>query len=171
MNTTLHCCDLMTNAVNFHCPDHETRLECPDALVFYSTLDGSYGLIVHDGGSASIQIYYCPWCGKRLKQTNSNTIKTNEKTYECWWDESRSEVILTTHALASAGRLDGQISQHAVLRYRFNASTYEEASAIHYLRQGFSSYHPHGEVEKCPQCSENFYPLGSGECWKCGHEQ
>jgi hypothetical protein len=27
---------------------------------------GLYGLIVHDGGSSTIQIYFCPWCGERL---------------------------------------------------------------------------------------------------------
>ncbi|MFB9422507.1 DUF6980 family protein [Nonomuraea rubra] len=26
----------------------------------------SYGLPIHDGGSSSIAIRYCPWCGARL---------------------------------------------------------------------------------------------------------
>jgi hypothetical protein len=166
-----HCCDLMTGAVNFYCPDHKTRFDCPDALIYYSTLDGSYGLIVHDGGSASIQIQYCPWCGKALKQPNSEATKTNKKIYECWWDENRHEVTLTTHVLAKAGRSNEQIGRDAVLRYRFSAGTYEEACAIHALRQGWGSYNPMGEAANCPECSEKFYPLGSGECWKCGHKQ
>ncbi|WP_404900450.1 hypothetical protein PV791_04820 [Priestia filamentosa] len=26
----------------------------------------AYGLIVHDGGSSTIEMSFCPWCGKKL---------------------------------------------------------------------------------------------------------
>jgi len=28
-----------------------------------------YGLIVHDGGSSSITIEFCPWCGTQLPES------------------------------------------------------------------------------------------------------
>jgi len=48
------------------CAEHPNRFDCPDALVAYFPKDGSYGLIVHDGGSSTISIAFCPWCGARL---------------------------------------------------------------------------------------------------------
>jgi hypothetical protein len=46
------------------CDVHESRYDCPDALVHF--LGGRYGLIVNDGGSSFIEISFCPWCGARL---------------------------------------------------------------------------------------------------------
>jgi hypothetical protein len=54
------------------CDLHPDRFECPDALVNYgrsereSESGNHYGLIIHDGGSSSISIAFCPWCGTRL---------------------------------------------------------------------------------------------------------
>ncbi|MGN9756752.1 DUF6980 family protein [Streptomyces sp. SD31] len=38
----------------------------PDALVGFSARFQEYGLILHDGGTSSITIDFCPWCGRRL---------------------------------------------------------------------------------------------------------
>ena len=46
------------------CDIHESRYDCPDALIQF--VEGRYGLIVHDGGSSFIEISFCPWCGSRL---------------------------------------------------------------------------------------------------------
>jgi hypothetical protein len=46
------------------CEAHETRADCPDALV--AAVEGGYGLIVHDGGSSVVEINFCLWCGSRL---------------------------------------------------------------------------------------------------------
>jgi hypothetical protein len=47
------------------CDRHPDRFDCPDCLVSYST-GGEYGLIIHDGGSSTIRIAFCPWCGAKL---------------------------------------------------------------------------------------------------------
>jgi hypothetical protein len=50
--------------LNQTCDVHESRHACPDALIEFGK--GQYGLIVNDGGSSSISINFCPWCGSRL---------------------------------------------------------------------------------------------------------
>jgi hypothetical protein len=49
---------------------HADRFDCPDALIERRE-DGYHGIIVHDGGASSVQIAYCPWCGKRLPQIST----------------------------------------------------------------------------------------------------
>ena len=61
-----HCCDEMRRQVETVCDRHPDRHDCPDALVGYSTLRREYGLLVHDGGTSSLRIGYCPWCGSHL---------------------------------------------------------------------------------------------------------
>jgi len=56
----------MQAQVQFACPTHTEREDCPDALISYSDKFREYGLIVHDGGSSSIAIGFCPWCGTKL---------------------------------------------------------------------------------------------------------
>ncbi|WP_371816392.1 hypothetical protein [Roseateles sp. DAIF2] len=63
---TAHCCDSMSYWANRTCDQHATPFECPDALVLFDATSGQYGLIVHDGGSSTITIQHCPWCGHRL---------------------------------------------------------------------------------------------------------
>jgi hypothetical protein len=58
------CCDRMDYDLQRECPDHPDRHSCPDALV--APTRNGFGLIVHDGGSSTIAIAYCPWCGKKL---------------------------------------------------------------------------------------------------------
>ncbi|WP_443053651.1 DUF6980 family protein [Streptomyces sp. NBC_00285] len=36
-----------------------------------------YGLIIHDGGTASVGIDFCPWCGRRLPESQRDR----------WFDE------------------------------------------------------------------------------------
>jgi hypothetical protein len=55
-----------------------------------------------------------------------------------------------------------------VLLWTIQAETWEEASAIHFLRIGHGGYQPHGDVKPCPKCSAMYYPEGSGDCWRCG---
>ncbi len=56
-----HCCDRMDRDLNETCDAHGDRFACPDALI--QSVNGGYGLIVHDGGSSVIEISFCPWCG------------------------------------------------------------------------------------------------------------
>lgn len=64
-----HCCDQMQGQVDFQCRHHAERWDCPDVLVHYSAKFGEYGLIIHDGGTSSIAIYHCPWCGTALPES------------------------------------------------------------------------------------------------------
>ncbi|KZE69205.1 hypothetical protein AWM68_02760 [Fictibacillus phosphorivorans] len=59
-----HCCEDMAYHANFKCDIHNTSFECPDKLIIFN--DKDYGLIIHDGGTSSIGIDFCPWCGTKL---------------------------------------------------------------------------------------------------------
>ncbi len=64
MNVRSHCCEQMHEHLIAICPVHPNRRDCPDAIV--AETDGSFSLIVHDGGSSMISIRFCPWCGADL---------------------------------------------------------------------------------------------------------
>ena len=64
-----HCCDEMHSHTEFSCAVHSTPEDCPDALVGYSDRFREYGLLIHDGGSSSISIRFCPWCGSKLPES------------------------------------------------------------------------------------------------------
>jgi hypothetical protein len=61
-----HCCMTMTAAISTNCALHPGRSDCPDALVAYVPKFDEYGLLIHDGGTSSVTIAFCPWCGVRL---------------------------------------------------------------------------------------------------------
>jgi hypothetical protein len=61
-----HCCEEMSKAVNYRCVQHPDPFDCPDNLIQYSAKLREYGIIVHDGGSSTCSIHFCPWCGARL---------------------------------------------------------------------------------------------------------
>ncbi|WP_028413903.1 DUF6980 family protein [Bacillus sp. 278922_107] len=61
-----HCCDYMNYHVNFTCDIHSDPFECPDNLILFDKMNKEYGLIIHDGGSSTIGISFCPWCGAEL---------------------------------------------------------------------------------------------------------
>jgi hypothetical protein len=77
---SLHCCERMVAQVEMVCEAHPNPLDCPDALVSYSDKFDEYGLIVHDGGSSSIQIPFCPFCGAKLPESKRDR----------WFDELES---------------------------------------------------------------------------------
>lgn len=55
------------------------------------------------------------------------------------------------------------------LLYVIIADTFEEAGAVHNIKQGWEPYNPVGPAEKCPKkCGSMYYPYGSGECPNCG---
>ncbi len=64
-----HCCEAMTQHVNYACDQHPDPFECPDNLLYYSPRFSEYGLIIHDGGSSYFIIHYCPWCGSALPES------------------------------------------------------------------------------------------------------
>jgi hypothetical protein len=66
-----HCCEDMTYHANFKCEIHLNIFDCPDKLIAYDEQDNEYGLVIHDGGSSTIKIKYCPWCGSKLTKDES----------------------------------------------------------------------------------------------------
>ncbi|MEK4670392.1 MULTISPECIES: hypothetical protein [unclassified Niallia] len=67
-----HCCEMMTGQINYKGEFHTNESDCPDILVSYHEKFDEYGLIIHDGGSSSIQIFFCPWCGTKLPESKSD---------------------------------------------------------------------------------------------------
>ena len=63
------CCEDMRREVERACEQHPDGFDCPDCPVHYSPKFREYGLTVHDGGSSSCGIQFCPWCGVRLPES------------------------------------------------------------------------------------------------------
>jgi hypothetical protein len=61
-----HCCKEMSHWASYQCDQHADPAVCPDNIISYSQKKRSYGIRVHDGGTASIAIAFCPWCGGNL---------------------------------------------------------------------------------------------------------
>lgn len=61
-----HCCEDMAYHAAFECEIHKDPYDCPDQLILFDEKDQDYGLIIHDGGSSTIGISFCPWCGSKL---------------------------------------------------------------------------------------------------------
>ncbi|MFI6899334.1 DUF6980 family protein [Streptomyces sp. NPDC050256] len=74
---TNHCCEAMSRRVNVLCDGHNDPFACPDVLIKFSAKFQEYGLIIHDGGTSSITIDFCPWCGRRLPESQRDR----------WFDE------------------------------------------------------------------------------------
>lgn len=55
------------------------------------------------------------------------------------------------------------------LFWRIVVGSWEEASAVFNLRNGWEPYAPMGRAAPCPRCGSQFYPEGSGQCWHCDH--
>ncbi|MEV6103217.1 hypothetical protein AB0M28_00690 [Streptomyces sp. NPDC051940] len=72
-----HCCESMARRLEWSCTLHDDAFACPDALISFSSRYQEYGIIVHDGGTAVIGIGYCPWCGRRLPESQRDR----------WFDE------------------------------------------------------------------------------------
>ena len=67
----------MSEMLAFTREQHSDPFDCPDCLVHYAAKFDEYGLIIHDGGSSSVSIGFCPWCGARLPDSKRDR----------WFDE------------------------------------------------------------------------------------
>lgn len=56
----------MQDQAELSCSAHAALENYPDALISYSDKFREYGLFIHDGGSSSQAISFCPWCGSKL---------------------------------------------------------------------------------------------------------
>ena len=72
-----HCCDAMRGHVERTCDVHPDPFDCPDKLIHYSPRLDEYGIVVHNGGTGTIEIRHCPWCGTRLPESKRDR----------WFDE------------------------------------------------------------------------------------
>ena len=72
-----YCCEQMRSRANHKCEHHADAFECPDHLIKYSEKFDEYGVIIHDGGTSSITIEFCPWCGSKLPESKRDQ----------WFDE------------------------------------------------------------------------------------
>ncbi|MFH9548421.1 DUF6980 family protein [Streptomyces sp. NPDC017435] len=90
---THHCCEAMSSRVNPRCDRHEDLFACPDALIHFSARFQEYGLIVHDGGTSSITIGFCPWCGRRLPASQRDRWfdELEQRGVDPWEDEIPAE--------------------------------------------------------------------------------
>ena len=89
------------------------------------------------------------------------------RTWEAWEDPADKSITLLGSGEGKIQQANGLLSTEATLLYRFQAQTFEEASAIHALRMGWDPYRPIGEPTPCPRCGAIYYPGGSAECWRC----
>lgn len=65
----MHCCQRMKDNSVVDAGWESDAYDDPDILVSYISKFNEYGIIIHDGGSSSIGISYCPWCGSRLPES------------------------------------------------------------------------------------------------------
>ena len=78
--TKKHCCEDMNTKVNYVCKQHKNPFECPDCIIIYDAKFDEYGMIIHDGGSSSIGMSFCPWCGKKMPMSKRDLwFETLEK--------------------------------------------------------------------------------------------
>lgn len=61
----LYCCPTMGYHVEQRCSSGHDIFECGDNVIV-ERKDGSFGIIIHDGGTSSYDIQFCPWCGCSL---------------------------------------------------------------------------------------------------------
>ena len=77
------CCDYMSSHLDWACHMHADRFDCADALVLFRPEYQEYGIIIHDGGSSTVVMSFCPWCGTKLPESQRDR----------WFDELRARGI------------------------------------------------------------------------------
>ncbi|WP_331752240.1 DUF6980 family protein [Streptomyces sp. NBC_00829] len=90
---TQHCCEAMTSQVKRHCEQHDDPFDCPDVLIRFNVKFQKYGLIIHDGGTSSSTIGFCPWCGQRLPASQRDRWfeQLEARGIDPWEDEIPAE--------------------------------------------------------------------------------
>ena len=84
------------------------------------------------------------------------------------WSNDEGDVYSVTTGEERPKYANGEYEKDAKeLLFIIEACNWEEAMAIYNLRLGYNPYKPQGESAPCPRCGANYYPEGSGQCWKC----
>ncbi|MFK4085164.1 DUF6980 family protein [Kribbella sp. NPDC020789] len=89
---------MMSRRIAAICAQHDDPFDCADALVHFSARFQEYGLIIHDGGRSVISIDFCPWCGRRLPESQRDR----------WFDELERRGIDPDEDEIPAEFLDGR---------------------------------------------------------------
>jgi hypothetical protein len=89
-----------------------------------------------------------------------------KRVYTAWGKSGQGEAT----TLVSGEGPPEFADKDAVLLWRLETQSWEEAKAITNLRNGWSPYIPLGNPAPCPKCGALYYPKGSGQCWRCDHE-
>lgn len=94
MNYKTHCCKEMIKALELKCDIHKNIYDCPDVVISYSSKFDEYGIIIHDGGSSSMIINYCPFCGYKLPESKRELwLRELEKLgYDDPWEQNIPEI-------------------------------------------------------------------------------
>ena len=66
MNEDRICCDFMRTQLSHECEQHPDPRDCPDVLVVYNPRFDEYGMPIRDGGTSSLSMRFCPWCGTAM---------------------------------------------------------------------------------------------------------
>lgn len=67
-----YCCEQMRRQLEFTCDAHPDLTDCPDSLIVHQRDSGEFAVRIHDGGSSSVTIRHCPWCGEDLVERICN---------------------------------------------------------------------------------------------------
>jgi len=69
-----HCCERMTQQVEYKCPQHADPFDCYRVLICYIAEWDEYGIIEHgeSGNHVYIKIEFCPFCGVKLPESKSD---------------------------------------------------------------------------------------------------
>ena len=88
-----HCCDSMRSHIEYRCDFHKDIYDCPDSILKFSVKYDEYGIIIHDGGTSSITILFCPFCGQKLPDSKRDLwFETLEaKGLDPWEDETPAQ--------------------------------------------------------------------------------
>lgn len=83
-----YCCEQMKYFISRNDSEFNS-----DDIIYYIPEFDEYGIVIHDGGSSSITIEYCPWCGKNyliqkgnygLRNWKKGGLKIRQKMKSRW---------------------------------------------------------------------------------------
>jgi hypothetical protein len=88
-----HCCEQMKQQMELECPDHGRS--CPDILIRYIDIFDEYGLNIFDGGNSYIVINFCPWCGRKLPESQRDNwfLKLEELGFNDPFEDDIPEIF------------------------------------------------------------------------------
>lgn len=94
-----------------------------------------------------------------------------KRIFTCWAEKGSTLPSCLSEGVDPPRFMDGTADPRcAVVLWRVEVGSFEEAQAIRNLRYGWEPAVPTGEAQPCPDCGAVHYPEGSGQCWNCSHQ-